>query len=88
MILAFTDGVERRLEVRPRRREYRKTRLAAGKPHESGPFAGDSGGIVIYEAADVAEVEEILANDPYAPAGIIASRTIREWNLVFSRTSS
>ncbi|HWK79231.1 MAG TPA: YciI family protein [Thermomicrobiales bacterium] len=86
--LEFTDDIDRRLEVRPRHREYLKSMLAQGKLHESGPFADDSGGIVIYEAADVAEVEDILANDPYAPAGIIASRTIREWNLVFSRTSS
>ena len=83
MILACADGVEWRLEVRPRHREYRKARLAAGKLHESGPFAGDSGGIGI----DVAETEAMLANDPSAPAGIVVSRTICEWTLVFSRAS-
>ncbi|MGC4105747.1 MAG: YciI family protein [Thermomicrobiales bacterium] len=85
--LTFTDDVEHLLAVRPRHREYLLSMLEAGKLHESGPFADDTGGMVIYEAADVAEVEEILANDPYAPEGIIASRTIREWKLVFSRAS-
>jgi uncharacterized protein YciI len=87
VMLTFTDDTEHRLNVRPRHREYLKGLLEAGKLHESGPFADDSGGIVIYSAADVAEVEEMLANDPYAPEGIVESRTIKEWNLVFSRNS-
>jgi uncharacterized protein YciI len=85
--LKFTDDVERRLEVRPTHREYLKELLAQGKLHESGPFVDDSGALLIYDAADVAEVQELLANDPYAPNGIVASATINEWNRVIARDS-
>ena len=85
--LKFTDDVERRLEVRPTHREYLKELLAQGKLHESGPFTDDSGALLIYDAADVAEVQELLANDPYAPNGIVASASINEWNRVIARES-
>jgi uncharacterized protein YciI len=83
--LKFTDNAERRQEVRPTHREYLKELLAKGKLHESGPFTDDSGALLIYDAADVAEVQELLANDPYAPNGIVESATINEWNRVIHR---
>lgn len=85
--LKFTDNVERRLEVRPTHREYLKKLLEEGKLHESGPFVDDSGALLIYDAADIAEVQELLANDPYAPNGIVESATINEWNRVIHRDS-
>ncbi|MGB3329907.1 MAG: YciI family protein [Thermomicrobiales bacterium] len=86
--LTFTDDVARRLEVRPSHRAYLKAMLDAGKLVEAGPFADDSGGIVVYDASDEAAVEAILANDPYAPAGIIEHRTIKEWTIVLARHPS
>ena len=85
--ITFTDNVERRLEVRPTHREYLKELLAQGKLHESGPYADDSGALLIYDAADIAEVQELLANDPYAPNGIVESVMINEWNRVIARES-
>lgn len=85
--LKFTDNVERRQEVRPTHREYLKELLAKGKIHESGPFVDDSGALLIYDAADIAEVQELLANDPYAPNGIVETATIQEWNRVMFRES-
>jgi uncharacterized protein YciI len=86
--LTFTDDMERRLEVRPTHRDYLKTLLDSGKLHESGPFVDDSGALLIYDAADVAEVQELLANDPYTPAGIVAGVSIHEWNRVIARESA
>ena len=83
--LTFSDDTERRLEVRPRHREYLATLLENGKLHESGPFTDDSGALLIYDAVDIAEVQELLSADPYTPAGIIAGATIKEWNIVMSR---
>lgn len=83
--LEFSEDDERRLQVRPTHREYLATLLAAGKLHESGPFTDDSGALLIYDVADVAEAQELLANDPYTPAGIIAGVTMKEWNRVMSR---
>jgi uncharacterized protein YciI len=86
--LKFTDDLERRLEVRPSHREYLKTLLDSGSLHESGPFMDDTGALLIYDAADLAEVQELLANDPYTPSGIIDGVTINEWNRVTFRDSA
>jgi uncharacterized protein YciI len=83
--LTFTDDLERRLDVRPKHREYLGKLLRDGKLHESGPFRDDSGALLIYDAEDVAEVQELLSADPYTPAGIIAGASIKEWNVVMSR---
>ncbi len=83
--LTFTDDMERRLEIRPSHREYLAALLERGNLHESGPFEDDSGALIVYDAADVAEVQELLSADPYTPAGIIAGVTIKEWNIVMSR---
>jgi len=88
VMLKFTDDLERRLQIRPSHREYLKTLLDSGALHESGPFVDDSGALVIYDAADLAEVQELLANDPYAPNGIIEGVTINEWNRVIFRDSA
>lgn len=85
--IKFTDDTERRQQVRPTHREYLKKLLEAGKLHESGPFVDDTGALIIYDAADVAEVQELLANDPYAPNGIVETVTINEWNRVIARES-
>ena len=86
--ITFTDDAERRQQVRPTHREYLKSLLEAGKLHESGPFVDDSGALLVYDAVDVAEVQELLANDPYAPNGIVASVSINEWNRVIFRDSA
>ena len=85
--LTFTDDTERRLEIRPAHREYLRTLLAQGKLHESGPFVDDSGALLVYDAADVAEVQELLSADPYTPAGVIAGASIKEWNVVMTRST-
>jgi len=88
VVLRFTDDAERRQRIRPTHREYLRKLLDEGKLHESGPFVDDSGALLIYDAADIAEVQEILANDPYAPNGIVESVSINEWNRVIARDSA
>lgn len=83
--LEFSDDVQRRSEVRPAHREYLATLLKKGKLQQSGPVTDDSGALLIYDSADIAEVQEILSSDPYTPAGIIVGATIKEWNVVISR---
>lgn len=84
-MLQYGEDAERRQEVRPSHREYLKGLLESGKLYKSGPFGDDSGAIIVYEAADLAEVQELLANDPFAQNGIIEGATIKEWNIVMSR---
>lgn len=84
VMLEFANDTERRLQIRPTHREYLQTLLDAGKLHESGPFVDDSGALLIYDAVDRAEVDELLADDPYTPGGVIAKATVKEWNRVFA----
>ena len=83
-IVRFNDATERRLETRPRHREYLAGLLERGKLVASGPFVDDSGALIIYEAADEAEARDLIANDPYAEAGVVMSGELKEWNRVYS----
>ena len=82
-IMTFGDDAAR-LEARARHREYLQRLLAEGKLHESGPWADDSGALIVYEAADEAEARGLLAEDPYSRAdGVLAGVELREWTLLF-----
>jgi uncharacterized protein YciI len=81
-IISFSADTEKRLDIRPKHREYLAYLLEQGKLHESGPFADDSGALIIYEAADEAEARAIIAADPYAGTGVIADLQLREWKRV------
>lgn len=77
------DGLETRLATRPVHLEWMKTvpiRLA-------GPFLDAAGGkpvgsLLIIEAESEDEARGILAEDPYAKAGLFKSVTLRPWRLV------
>ena len=84
-ILEYGPDAERRQQVRPSHREYQRNLLATGKLHEAGPFADDSGALIVYNAADLSEVQEIMSNDPFAQQGIIVGATVEEWNVVMSK---
>lgn len=87
-ILTYSEDKERLQEVRPGHREYLRGLLDQGKIHEAGPFTDDSGAVIIYQAADLSEVQELLTNDPFAQNGIIQDASIQEWKIVMSRESS
>ena len=83
-ILTFGDE-STRLAVRPRHREYLQGLLAEGKLHESGPWADDSGALIVYEAADEAEARRLLGKDPYSQAeGVLADVQLRAWNRIYA----
>jgi uncharacterized protein len=50
----------------------------------AGPFTDEAGSptgtLALIEAASMAEIKTIAANDPYAKAGLFASVDIRPWN--------
>jgi uncharacterized protein len=83
--LAYTNNDELRTEVRPTHREYLRELLDAGKLHESGPFADDSGALIVYNADSQGEAEALLAADPFTKSGgIIESAVVKEWKIVMS----
>ena len=82
-VITFGDQ-DTRMEVRPRHRAYLEQLLADGKLHASGPWADDSGALIIYEAADEAEARALLAADPYSQTdGILANVELNEWNRTY-----
>jgi uncharacterized protein YciI len=80
--LRFTD-TERRLQVRPAHREYLTSLRAAGKLVTAGPFADQSGALLVYDVADEAELRDILANDPYTPADVYELAVLSEWQPLY-----
>jgi uncharacterized protein YciI len=83
-ILTFGPDAERRLQIRPKHREYLQQLVANGKLHESGPWTDDSGALIIYEAADEAEARALFAADPYSGGGegVVARVEFKGWNRV------
>jgi uncharacterized protein YciI len=77
--LSFKNDT-RRLEVRPAHREYLRSLLDQGRLVTAGPFADDTGALLVYEVADEAEVRDILASDPYTTADVYDIEQLREWN--------
>ena len=78
-LMTFGDE-DKRLATRPRHREYLRSLLERGKLVGSGPWADDSGALIIYEAADEAEAMALVENDPYHEGDILAGLELKQWN--------
>ncbi len=81
-LLDFTDDNELRLQTRPRHREYLQSLLSDGKLAMSGPWADDTGALLIYEAETLEAAQALLDADPYRAAGVLADARIKEWQVV------
>lgn len=78
--LRYGSEHDRRMEVRPAHREYAKGLADQGILVAGGPYSDDAGALLIYQVADRAELDDVLARDPYTEAEVIAETTVREWN--------
>ncbi len=94
MLFAFigTDkpgALQLRIDTRPPHIAFLEKLNAAGTLKFAGPFLDDEGkpfgSLVVIEAASKAEAAGILADDPYARAGLFASSEIRQWNWTFNK---
>lgn len=72
---------DRLLAARPRHRAYLSRLAEAGTVTGAGPWADDTGGFAIFQVADRAELDRLLADDPYTLDEVAADRTVREWKL-------
>lgn len=84
--VTFTNH-EERLRIRPKHREYLDGLLSDGRLVESGPFADESGALLVYEANDEDEVRQIMAADPYNSVGAFGSVEIKEWRRIYVSAS-
>ncbi len=75
---------EERLRIRPKHREYLDQLLTDGKLVESGPFADESGALLIYEAESEAAVRQLMDADPYNSVGAFGQIEIREWRRLYA----
>lgn len=77
----YTTDRDRLLAVRPLHRDYLARLADEGRVLAGGPFADDVSGIAVYAVADAAELDRLLAEDPYTTERIAAARVVREWRI-------
>jgi len=66
---------------------YLQEQMTKGALQLAGPFLDDSGGLILYNARDEAEVRAIAEHDPGVLAGILAVESIRPFILAFDAAS-
>ena len=71
-----------RLAARPAHRDRLAGHHAAGRLLAAGPFADDSGALLVFDVADRAELDRVLDADPYYGLPGVEVTSIREWRPV------
>jgi uncharacterized protein YciI len=80
--LAFTDSPAR-LKLRPRHREILAELHEKGEVALAGPFADQSGSMVVF-TTDRDRVDQVLAMDPYYSVDGVTVVAVRELTSLFS----
>jgi uncharacterized protein YciI len=75
--LSFDDNPQR-LAARPAHRQRLAALHASGALVMAGPFADDSGALLVF-AGGRSDVEEVLADDPYYSVDGVRVVGLREW---------
>ncbi len=81
-IAKYTSDAATIAKARPAHREYLTGLIEQNKLVISGPFTDDRGGLLVYEAESVEQVEALIVADPFAQQGVFVSWEIRPWNVV------
>jgi uncharacterized protein YciI len=82
LVLTTFTSQEKRIAHRAEHRVYLREQVDAGKLLLAGPFDDESGGMLIFEATDQADVQAIMAGDPFTTGGVFASTEIRAFTQV------
>lgn len=83
-IIEYTPDTAKTAQVRPAHREYLKGLQQSGNFVVGGPFGGDTGALIVYEAETPEQVEGFLREDPFAQQGVFVSWTIKSWKIVMA----
>lgn len=79
----YDQRADLQAEVRPEHRDYLTGVAARGLLLGSGPFAdGAPGALLVFDVPDRGTLDALLADDPFARAGVIADVEVRPWTLV------
>jgi len=73
---------EKRVEHRANHRVYLHDLAAKGKIVMAGPFLDETGGLIIWEVENQAEIEALIAQDPFTLEGVFATTEIIPWKQV------
>lgn len=82
LVLTTFTSQEARNAHRSAHRGHLHRLVDDGKILMAGPFADESGGVIIFEAKDEGEVRELMAQDPFTTGDVFATTEIRPWILV------
>ncbi len=82
LVLTTFTSREARMAHRPAHREYLHQLVESGKLLMGGPFADESGGLLIFEAESEVEVQALIDADPFTTGSVFATIEIRPWTLV------
>jgi uncharacterized protein YciI len=70
-------------QIRPDHRVWLGQQFEAKSLLASGPMVDRQAGLLIWESNSIEELNALLDQDPFEIAGMIAERTIEEWNPIF-----
>jgi uncharacterized protein YciI len=65
---------------------FLKKQLEAGNVLYAGPFENEGGGVSIYRATDLAQVEEIVRQDPVVAQGVM-TYSLHKWQMCKLRSA-
>ena len=79
----YDDRTAYRMAVRPVHRAWLARQAQAGRLLASGPLTdGEPGALLVFRADSRDELDALLAQDPFATEGVVASTEVREWEQV------
>ena len=78
----YSDDVATRDEVRPSHRDFLRGLNAEGVVRASGPVDGGVGALVVLGAESTEDALRIQDADPFQVRGVIAERSVRQWDVV------
>ncbi|MBW0087995.1 hypothetical protein I4I73_00610 [Pseudonocardia sp. KRD-184] len=76
VVWRYTDDIALIDEARGPHGAYLKDLIASGSLRIAGPFEDGTGGILVFEVADHAELKPLLDNDPYVARGVVVDTQI------------
>ncbi len=81
VVWKYTDDKSKIGEARQAHVDYLKDLVQRGSVSVAGGWPDGSGGLVVFDVADRAELEPLLENDPFTTVGVITATEINEWKV-------
>jgi len=81
--LAYQNPDPDRIALRPQHRERLQKLTDEGKIFGAGPWADDSGALIVFTTDSRDEAEQLVAADPYLHTAGVSVVGYYDWNVVF-----